>query len=310
METLAQILNSKQSLKATGFEDLTDSRNTDSISEIATEPPPEPCKFCGALRHYQKFMLGNMPPIYTPFLKPCTCPEGIAEYEQQKAEERAAKAAEEQAKKDRELQERIKWIIGESGMGERFLRRTFETFKVDDNNRKAYTAALEYVNSFDKMLPRADAPEPEKNGLFICGEPGTGKTHLVAAIANRLIQQGKPVVCATMIDLLGRIKQSFAYEGEEARVMYLYKTVPLLVIDDMGKEPPTEWAVSTIYNIINSRYEAYLPIIVTTNYDSKTLIARMTLRETKDDTTARATLDRLREMCKGLAMMGESRRGK
>lgn len=245
-----------------------------------------------------------------PFLEPCTCPEGLAENERQKAEARAAKAAEEQAKKDRELQERIKRIIGESGMGERFQRRTFETFKVDDNNRKAHTAALEYVNGFEQMLPRADAPEPGKNGLFICGEPGTGKTHLAAAIANQLIRQGKPVVCATMIDLLGRIKQSFKYEGEEARVLHLYKTVPLLVIDDIGKEPPTEWAVSTIYSIINIRYEAYLPIIVTTNYDSETLIKRMTPRETKDDTTARATLDRFREMCKGLAMMGGSRRGK
>lgn len=309
METIAQILNLKQSQRATGCEDLTDSRKTDNSPEITAEPPPEPCEFCGALRHHQKVMFGEIP-FYTPFLEPCTCPKGIAKYERQKAEAQAAKAAEEQAKKERELQERINHIIGQSGMGERFLRRTFDTFNVDDNNRKAYTAALEYVNDFDKMLPRSNSPEPGKNGLFICGEPGTGKTHLAAAIANRLIRQDKPVVCATMIDLLGRIKQSFKYEGEEARILHLYKTVPLLVIDDMGKEPPTEWAVSTIYNIINARYEAYLPIIVTTNYDSKTLITRMTPRETKDDTTARATLDRLREMCKGLAMMGESRRGK
>lgn len=299
-----------QSPKATGCEDLTDSESTDNVTEISAEPPPEPCKFCGALRHHTKISMGNLPPVFMPFLEPCSCPEGIAEDERQKAEARAAKAAEEQAKKDRELQERIKRIIGEIGMGERFLRRTFETFTIDDNNRKAHAAALEYVNSFEEMLPSANAPEPGKNGLFICGGPGTGKTHLAAAIANRLIWQGKPVVCATMIDLLGRIKQSFKYEGEEARILHLFKTVPLLVIDDIGKEPPTEWAVSTIYNIINARYEAYLPLIVTTNYDSNTLITRMTPKETKDDTTARATLDRLREMCKGLAMMGESRRGK
>lgn len=54
-----------------------------------------------------------------PFLEPCTCPEGVAENERRKTEERAAKAAEEQTKKEREFQERIKCIIGESGMGER-----------------------------------------------------------------------------------------------------------------------------------------------------------------------------------------------
>ena len=98
--------------------------------------------------------------------------------------------------------------------------------------------------------------------------------------------------------------------GDEGSVLKIYKTVPLLVIDDMGKEPPTEWAISTIYNIINGRYEAYLPTIVTTNYDADTLIRRMTTRDTRDDTTARATIDRLMEMCRAIALTGESWRSK
>ena len=46
---------------------------------------------------------------------------------------------------------------------------------------------------------------------------------------------------------------------------------------------------STVYNIINGRYEAYLPTIVTTNYDTEALIDRMTPRESRDSMTARAT---------------------
>ena len=49
-----------------------------------------------------------------------------------------------------------------------------------------------------------------------------------------------------------------------------------------------------------------MPTIVTTNYDTATLIARMTTKDTHDDTTARATIDRLMEMCKGIALTGES----
>ena len=79
------------------------------------------------------------------------------------------------------MRERISRIVGESGMGDRFLRRTFDTFQITDDNRRAAAAARRYADSFDNLLPRPGAPEPGRNGLFIAGPPGTGKTHLAAA---------------------------------------------------------------------------------------------------------------------------------
>lgn len=269
-------------------------------------PAPVPCEFCGKLLYKRGLYVGSRI-IWSPFYEPCDCAEATAARERARIEREAKEEAERKAEEERRLRDKVAKIVGESGMGERFLRRTFQSLIVTDDNRRAVTAAKKYAEGFDLLLPKSGQPEPGRNGLFISGSPGTGKTHIAAAISNYLMAQGRPVICMTMIDLLERIKRTYSKgNASEEDVLKIYKTVPLLVIDDIGKEPPTDWAISTIYNIINGRYEAYLPIIVTTNYNTETLISRMTPRDTGDDTTARATLDRLMEMCKGITLTGES----
>lgn len=273
-------------------------------------PEPETCEFCGATLYHNGILMGNRV-LWTPVVTHCTCPEAVSAYEAAKREREAEEEAKRKAEESRKFQERVKKIVGESGMGERFQRRTFDTFQETGENRRALAACRRYAENFDNLLPKRGQPEPGRNGLFISGPPRTGKTHLAAAISNSLLCQGKPVVCMTMIDLLERIKRTFNKTGaDEAEVLQIYKTVPLLVIDDIGKEPPTEWATSTVYNIINNRYEGYLPIVTTTNYAPDELINRMTPRATGDSTTARATIDRLLEMCNGISLTGKSWRGR
>ena len=208
---------------------------------------------------------------------------------------------------------RIAEIVGASGMNARFRRRTFESFQQTPDNQRALNACKVYADTFGDKLPKNN-PDPGRNGLFITGPKGTGKTHLAAAIANRIMQEGTAVVCMTMIDLLDRIKQTFEQQqkwgASESSVLKTYKDVPLLIIDDMGKEPATEWAVSKIYAIINARYEAYLPTIITTNYTDAELVRRLTPKDTGDSTTADATIDRLREMCAAIVTTGDSWRSR
>lgn len=277
---------------------------------ISGVPEPKVCEFCGATLYHKEIRMGNKV-LWTPVATHCTCPEAVAAYEAAQAERIAQEKAEREAEKNRKFQEHVNKIVGESGMGVRFQRRIFDTFIETGENKRALAACRRYAEGFDNLLPERGQPEPGRNGLFISGPPGTGKTHLAAAISNFLLSHGKPVICMTMIDLLERIKHTFNKTGaDEAEVLQIYKTVPLLVIDDIGKEPPTEWAISTVYNIINSRYEAYLPTIITTNYAPDELINRMTPRATGDSTTAVAIIDRLLEMCNGISLTGKSWRGR
>ena len=80
--------------------------------------------------------------------------------------------------------------------------------------------------------------------------------------------------------MLSDIKQCYQKDStvSEEEVVGVYKTVDLLTIDDLGKEQATEWSVSVLYNIINERYEAMLPTIITTNYKTSALIDRLSAK--------------------------------
>lgn len=291
------------------------------------ESPPEPkkCEYCGKtlyhygltnpLQHKQIF-------IWIPEPERCDCKQAQQYWAKVEADKKAAEEERKRQEEAERLQRKINKLIKDSGIRGRFLNRTFERFEVNEENRRAYEAAKRYADNFRGMLPKkgpdgiVDPPEIECNGLFITGSYGTGKTHLATAISNQLIREGIPVICMTMIDLLARIKQTFdrSDEATEAEIMKIYEEVPLLVIDDIGSEQPSEWGSTKIFAIINARYEAYMPTIVTTNYAGDELIRRMTPigpnGRPMDSRNAEKTLDRLKEMCVGIEMNWESWRSR
>jgi len=275
-------------------------------------PPPVICEFCGAERYTEGInLLGRV--IWFPGgAKACSCPKGKAHHNKLEKEREAQKEAERKEEENRKMRERVNKVINESGMGERFLQRTFENFTADTKERKLILAAAKtYAGKFEEMLPKRGKPLPGRNGFFIAGTKGTGKTHIAASIANYLLQRGISVICMTERDLFGRIKKTYSNSDgiDESAVRRLYETVPLLIIDDLGKEKPSEWTISTLYAIIDGRYERAMPIIITTNYDEKSLAMRLTPAG-DDIKTAEAITDRLCEMCKNIIMTGESWRTK
>lgn len=103
-------------------------------------------------------------------------------------------------------------------------------------------------------------------GILIMGETGLGKTHLSLAIANKLIEKGYCVVYGSVPTFVRRI-QDEQFGRAEGDTLSLATSCDLLILDDLGAENSTEWCVSMLYEIINTRQNRQLPMIINTNLD-------------------------------------------
>jgi DNA replication protein DnaC len=155
-----------------------------------------------------------------------------------------------------------------SGLGIRFRDKTFENFNVTDKTEKAYNACKGYADSYKEGVTN--------KGLKLFGSYGCGKTHLVSAIIHRLGESCYESAFINVPELFIEIKQSFGNEEKNAcRLVERAKKSPLLILDDLGAEKPSDWVREQLYVIVNRRYEDMLPTIVTTNCTTQDLVNRL-----------------------------------
>lgn len=203
--------------------------------------------------------------------------------------ERNAKEAEEKRKRDR-----MQYLdsMRRTGFPDAEMREwTFA--KSDHADQKIENVARKYVTNFEAMRKQG-------TGLLLCGQVGTGKSFLAAAIANELISQGTPCLMTNFSRIISRISEKF---GGDQKYLDGLNRFDLLVIDDLGAERDSDFTWEKVMNVIDSRYRAGLPLIVTTNLSMKELSDPSDLRRQR-------VFSRLREMCIFLEVSGEDRRGK
>lgn len=154
--------------------------------------------------------------------------------------------------------------------------KTFENFlpegvSPDPDIRATVRSAYERCRAF--------AAKPE-NWLLLIGTYGCGKTHLAAAIANTSLAAGHPALFLNTPDLLDFLRETFAPKAETTYNQRFdeIRDAPLLVLDDLGTESPTAWAVEKLYQLLNYRYNAHLPTVVTTNRRVEDLEPRVASR--------------------------------
>ena len=177
----------------------------------------------------------------------------------------------------------------QSLMDERLRDVSFDSFRKTNDNAYNLKLCLRYANHFDEMLAK-------NQGLLFYGGVGTGKTFAAACIANHLLNRRIPVVMTSFVKLLESM-QGFS-EDDSALIARLNRA-KLLIIDDLGAERSTDYALEKVYDIVDSRYRAKLPIILTTN---------LSMTELKESTDIRYTriYDRIFEMCYPMQFKGQS----
>ena len=163
----------------------------------------------------------------------------------------------------------------------------------DMKNPKISGVCKRYVQHFQTMLQRG-------KGLLMYGGTGTGKSFMSACIANALIDQGYKCLVTNFPRIINEL--TGIYEGKQEYIDSL-NAYALLVIDDLAIERDTEYTAEIIQNVIDSRYRANKPLIVTTN---------LSLQEIKNPKGMRKQrlFSRLKEMCLPIEVTGEDRRDK
>jgi DNA replication protein DnaC len=234
--------------------------NTPTISSTSTGERDE-CPLCGGLGYVRE----NVPVGHPHFGKvfPCRCK--LAEREQQRVE-------------------RLRTLSNLTHLS----HKTFESFVPEGYGLRPDKAA-NLRHAFEEARQYAEQAE---GWLILFGGYGCGKTHLAAAIANQAIERGQAVLFVVVPDLLDHLRATFS-PSSPVRYDQRFEEVrdaPLLILDDLGTQSSTAWAQEKLYQILNHRYNARLPTVVTSNQSLEEIDLRIRSRMVDPDLATIVTI--------------------
>ena len=181
-------------------------------------------------------------------------------------------------------------------MDARLKRIRFASFSITEENRKAFGIAKKYVEKFPIMLRKGQ-------GILFYGDVGTGKSYTAAVIANELLDRMEAVIMTSFIKLVDEMGRFERNNGEEADYIQKLNRASLLIIDDLGAERGSDFALEKVYDVIDSRDRSGKPLILTTNLEFEYMKKCADIRYSR-------IYDRIFEMCYPVKMSGQSWRKK
>lgn len=166
-----------------------------------------------------------------------------------------------------------------SGIAKLAEKQNFDTFDLGyyvgasrENMEGILKICHGFVNKFDKT---------KATNLLFMGKTGLGKTHLSSSVAKELIERGYGVVYESAQNIISDFeKEKFSRLSDDLPDTQKYLECDLLIIDDLGTEMLTQFTVSCLYNLINSRIVNEKSMIISTNVERSELLSRYSERIT------------------------------
>lgn len=149
----------------------------------------------------------------------------------------------------------------------------FDNFKLDyypdgigTSPRQRMESVLNYCKTYAAEFSQ------KSSSLLLYGHTGLGKTHLSLAIAGKVVEAGHGVIYSSAQNLFNKLeKEKFGRSDGNTEENIL--GCDLLIIDDLGAEFTTQFTVSALYNIVNSRELEGKPTIISTNLTPEQLLS-------------------------------------
>ena len=211
---------------------------------------------------------------------PCLCE---CEGERKRAEEAEMKRLEQKAHIKR---------MKAAGLQDRSLQNY--TIENDRGDNPLMEKAKAYVEHWPEFYS-------QNIGLLLFGAVGTGKSFFAGCIANALLEQGIPVLMTNFSKILNSLNAM--YKDDRNAYINSFNQYSLLIIDDLGIERNTEFALEQVFNVIDSRYRCKKPMIITTNLG----LADIQNPDPTDVEHARI-YDRILEICQPIRFSGKNYR--
>ncbi len=153
-------------------------------------------------------------------------------------------------------------LMESAAIPSRYIDCDFDNYVVNVlGQQTALDVCRDYAEHFDERARKG-------SGLIFCGNPGTGKNHLAAAIARTVLSMGRSVMHVTAYDIIARIRETWRRgisNSTELEVIRGFAEVDLLIIDEVGKTFGSNGERVHLFEVIDHRYRDLKPTIILSN---------------------------------------------